>query len=320
MTMESSHLFRVADHNLLIKFTDSSDNRTGCSDNSADCQDNRTGNRGYGIDLLPSLRPFAVDGEAGDDLLFTLTVHERLQPVREYEPVRTFDTGNGDTAVHRLGNGGYQFVIKDLHGGSCCLLQTDAAFARCACALNGTRSMKQFGLNNALMLVFAFAASKHSTILMHASCVAHGGCAYPFIAKSGTGKSTHSNLWLSCIEGTELVNDDNPIIRMNGREAVLYGSPWSGKTPCYRNVKFPLGALTRIDRAQKNSIERLQPVQAFASILPSCSSMKWDSAIYNNLLDTITALIETVPIYTLHCLPDREAAELCHKTISGQAR
>ena len=320
MTMESNHLFRIADHNLLIKFTDSRNDCTDCSGNSTDCQDNCTDNSGYGIDLLPSLRPFAVDGEAGDNLLFTLTVHERLQPVREYEPVRTFDTGNGDTVVHRLGYGGYQFIIKDLRGGSCCLLQTDAAFARCECALNGTRTMKQFGLNNALMLVYAFAASKHSTILMHASCVAHGGCAYPFIAKSGTGKSTHSNLWLNYIEGTELVNDDNPIIRVNGRKAVLYGSPWSGKTPCYRNVKYPLGALTRIDRARKNSIERLQPVQALASILPSCSSMKWDSAIYNNLLDTITALIETVPIYTLHCLPDREAAELCHKTISERAR
>ena len=297
--MESNHLFRVADHDMVISFR---------------------GNHAYGISLLPSLRPFAIGGEAGDNLLFTLTVHERLQPVRNYELIRTFDTGNGDTIVHRLGNGGYQFIIKDLCGGSCCLLQTDAAFAHCDCALNGTRIMQQFGLNNALMLVYAFAASKHSTILMHASCVAHGGCAYPFIAKSGTGKSTHSNLWMNHIEGTELVNDDNPIIRMNGREAIVYGSPWSGKTPCYRNVKFPLGALTRIDRAPKNSIERLNPVQALASILPSCSSMKWDSTIYNNLLDTITALIETVPIYTLHCLPDREAAELCHKTISRQAR
>jgi hypothetical protein len=74
--------------------------------------------------------------------------------------------------------------------------------------------------------------------------------------------------------------------------------------------------VTRIDRAPANSIERLSPVQAFASLLPACSSMKWDSIIYNNLCDAITRLIETVPVYTLHCLPDEEAALLCHKTIS----
>ncbi len=297
--MESSHMFCVADHNLFIRFS---------------------GNHDQGIDLLPSLRPFAVDEVSEDDLLFTLTVHEKLQPVQEYELVKTFDTGNGDTIVHRLGNGGYQFIIKNLRGDSCCLLQSDAEFARCECAVRGSRTMKQFGLNNALMLVFAFAASKKSTILIHASCVSHRGYAYPFIAKSGTGKSTHSNLWMNSIEGTELMNDDNPIIRVNGQEITVYGSPWSGKTPCYRNVKYPLGALTRIDRAPENSIERLAPVQAFASILPACSSMKWDSTIYNNLLDTITTIVETVPIFTLHCLPDREAAILCHKSISKQTR
>lgn len=297
--MESKNLFRVADHNILIRFK---------------C------NHSEGIDLLPSLRPFAVNEVSDDDLLFTLTVNEKLQPAQEYELVKTFDTGNGDTVVHRLGNGGYQFIIKNLLGDSCCLLQSDAEFAKCECAVKGSRAMKQFGLNNALMLVFAFAASKKSTILIHASCVVHKGYAYPFIAKSGTGKSTHSNLWMNCIEDTELLNDDNPIIRLNGQEATVYGSPWSGKTPCYRNVKYPLGALTRIDRAPENSIERLAPVQAFASILPACSSMKWDSTIYNNLLDTITTIVETVPIFTLHCLPDKEAAILCHKSISKQTR
>lgn len=296
---KNNHLFCVADHRLLIKFSGNGDN---------------------GIDLLPSLSPFRIDNAEGSELLFTLTVHDKLQPVREHELIRKFDTGNGNTIVHRLADGGYQFIIKDIRGGSCCLLQANDDFSNCACALNGTRSMQQFGLNNALMLVYAFAASKHSTLLIHASCVANGGWAYPFTAKSGTGKSTHTNLWMNHIEGTQLVNDDNPIIRVIGREAFLYGSPWSGKTPCYRNVKFPLGALTRIERAKENSIERLSPVQAFASVLPACSSMKWDSTIYNNLLDTVTTIVETVPIFTLHCLPDSEAALLCHKTISRKAR
>ena len=302
--MEDNHLFCVAGHRLLIRFTGQGDNSIG---------------------LLPSFAPFASGdgasgGDAPGDLLFTLTVDDSLRPARERKLVRAFDTGNGDTIVHRLPDGGHQFIVKDIRNHSCCLLQADASFANCRCALNGTRPMRQFGLNNALMLVFAFAASKLDTLLIHASCVAHGGRAYPFTAKSGTGKSTHSNLWMTHIEGTELVNDDNPIIRLQGDTAVLYGSPWSGKTPCYRNISLPLGALTRIERAPRNSIERLRPVEAFASILPACSSMKWDSAIYNNLLDTITKLVATVPAYTMHCLPDKEAALICHNTISRQAQ
>lgn len=142
------------------------------------------------------------------------------------------------------------------------------------------------------------------------------GYGYAFIAKSGTGKSTQVSLWLRYIKGCDLMNDDNPIIRITDGKPYIYGGPWSGKTPCYRNVKAPLGAITRIDRAKQNSIEKLPPVQAFASFLPSCSAMKWDIDIYNHICNTITKVVETTAIYTLHCLPDKEAALLCHRTIS----
>ena len=112
------------------------------------------------------------------------------------------------------------------------------------------------------------------------------------------------------------MNDDNPIIRIIDGRPFIFGSPWSGKTPCYRNVKAPLGAVTRIDRAKVNSVERLGPVEAFASFLPSCSSMKWDIDIYNAICDTVTKVVETTGIYTLHCLPDRESAEVCYKSIA----
>lgn len=230
--------------------------------------------------------------------------------------IRKFDTGNGDTLVYQLADKGYQYIIRDIKGRDCCLLKTDQDFGNCHCALNGTWHMRSFGLNNALMLIYAFAGSHHGALLIHASCIRNNGHAYPFIAKSGTGKSTHSNLWMDNISGTDLINDDNPIIRMVGGKPYLYGSPWSGKTPCYRNVKVPLGAITRIEQATKNRIEKLGLVKAFASLLPACSSMKWDNAIYNNICDTLTKLIETTSVYTLYCLPDKEAATLCHKTIA----
>lgn len=273
------------------------------------------------MELLPSFLPFIIDSESvgTDNILFTLTVDDSLRPSKERDLIRKFDTGNGDTVVYRLPDGGYQYIIRDVHGRDCCLLMTDRQFRNCRCALNGSCNMRTFGLNDAIMLIFAFAGSHCDTLLIHASCVSHGGYAYPFIAKSGTGKSTHTNLWVNHIEGTELMNDDNPVVRIIDGVAMLFGSPWSGKTPCYRNVSCPLGAITRIDRAKQNTIERLRPTLALASLLPACSSMKWDNTIYDNLCDIVTRIIETVPIYTLHCLPDKEAALLCHKTLSRQA-
>lgn len=293
--MRKSHYFRIADLDITIVFEESKIND---------------------ISLLPSFSVFERNETATGNPLFTLTVDDNLQPAKEKELIRKFDTGNGDTLVYRLPDGGYQYIIKNIYDQPCCLLRSNKDFSQCTCALNGTKSMRAFGLNDALMLTFAFRGCYYDALLVHASCVCHNGYAYPFIAKSGTGKSTHSSLWLEHIEDTELMNDDNPIIRIIDGIPYLYGSPWSGKTPCYKDIKAPLGAVTRIDRAPANSIERLRPVQAFASILPSCSSMKWDNTIYNNICNIITRLIETVPVFTMHCLPDKEAAVVCHDGIA----
>ena len=293
--MDSKHYFCIGGHNVCLHFLDSEVNS---------------------MSLLPSFAPFRLDDEP-QNLLFTLTVDDGLRPAKNRKLVRKFDTGNGDTLVYQLSDGGYQYIIRDVNDGDCCLLICNKDFSICRCALNGNWVMRSFGLNDALMLVYAFAGAFFDTMLIHASCILHDGRGYPFIAQSGTGKSTHSSLWMKHIEDSQLMNDDNPIIRINSADGLpyIYGSPWSGKTPCYRNIMAPLGAVVRIDRAPKNSIERLNTVEAFATLLPACSSMKWDTTIYNKLCDSITRIIATTPIYTLHCLPDEEAAWVCHDTI-----
>ena len=269
--------------------------------------------------LLPSFSPFLHnDDEVMEALLFNLIVDNATTPVEKArrERVRAFDTGNGDTIVDRIVDGGWQFIVKDINGKECALLIANSDFTKCRCALKGNYSMRHFGLNNVIMLIFAFAGSKRDTVLIHASLVRKDGWGYAFIAKSGTGKSTQVSMWLRHIPGCDLMNDDNPIIRIIDGKPYIYGSPWSGKTPCYRNVKARLGAVTRIDRAQANSIDKLKPVEAFVSVLPSCSSMKWDTYTYNSLCDIVTRIVETTDIYILHGLPDKESAIICHDTIS----
>lgn len=291
-----AHNFKIAELNVRIAFASSEKNS---------------------IKLLPSFAPFSTEAFK-EDLFFQLTVDDQLRPVpkEERKHIRNFDTGNGDTIVDKLEDGGYQYIIKDIKGADCCLLITNKDFSDCRCALNGNYNMRSFGLNNALMLIFAFAGAHKQTLLIHASLVRNNNFGYAFIAKSGTGKSTQVSMWLRHIAGSDLMNDDNPIIRCIDNEFWIFGSPWSGKTPCYRNIKARLGAITRIDRATTNSVDKLPPIQAFASLLPSCSSMKWDSDIYNAICNTITKIVETTGIYTLHCLPNKEAAEVCYKAIS----
>ena len=300
-----TYYFNIAEHTIRIDFLPSA--------NAEGQQVQRNAMR-----LLPSFVSFATNPCAEDELFFHLTVDDALRPVsKEHrERIRKFDTGNGETVVDLIDDGGYQYIIKDIKGAECALLLSNKDFTECRCALNGNYNMRSFGLNNALMLIFAFAGSRQDTLLIHASLVRQNGYGYAFTAKSGTGKSTHVSLWLRHIPGCDLMNDDNPIVRIIDGQPYIYGGPWSGKTPCYRNVKARLGAITRIDRAPANSVDRLAPIDAFASLLPSCSSMKWDEDIFRRICNTVTKIVETTPIYTLHCLPNKEAAILCNKTIS----
>ena len=185
--------------------------------------------------------------------------------------------------------------------------QADYSEARLILTGNHTK----MAIDNALMVMYALATADKGTVLFHAAVVSHEGRGYMFLGPSGTGKSTHARLWLQHIDGTELVNDDNPVVR----DGVVYGSPWSGKTPCYRNVSYPLGGIVLLSQAPYNKIERLGGLQAYAALVPSISGKRWDARIADGLHETENKLATEVPVWHLECLPDETAAKLCRLNI-----
>lgn len=265
---------------------------------------------------LPSYEPFAVSADGVDELLFALEVDDAFYPLAKGELIGEFDCGAADFGVYRLNDGTCQMLISPPGGQYCGLLQASPDFKEAVIATRGEDSLRTFAVNNALMLMFAFASAGMGTLLVHASVIKNDDRGYLFLGKSGTGKSTHSDLWLRYIKGSELLNDDNPVVRVNGKEVMVYGSPWSGKTPCYKNDNARIGAFVQIKQRPENCIQRELPLQSFAVLLPSMSTMKWDKRIYGNICDSVGRLIELVPLYTLGCRPDREAAEMCHAEIT----
>ena len=172
-------------------------------------------------------------------------------------------------------------------------------------------------LDNALMVLFAMASSVRNTALFHSAVVSYQGKGYMFLGRSGTGKSTHASLWRRYIEGTELMNDDNPAVRIRpDGTAIVYGTPWSGKTPCYRNVSCPVGGIVLLSQAPYNEIKRLKGIEAYAAVMPSISGKRWDRSIADGLHETENELAGKVPVWHLDCLPDEAAAQLCKKSIT----
>ena len=169
-----------------------------------------------------------------------------------------------------------------------------------------------------LIIMYALATAGNDTLVLHAVVVSCEGNGYIFLGPCGAGKSTHARLWLKHFEGTELVNDDNPVVR----DGVVYGSPWSPITPCYRNVSYPISGFVRLSPAPYNKIHRMSGIEAYLNLYCSDMGRIGDSSIAKNidecLHQTEDKLAQTIPMWHLECLPDEEAARLCHNTITNR--
>ena len=244
-----------------------------------------------------------------EDLVFALTIGngsmvDYTEERRQEEEEREIICGNKD------GKPVFEFTVKDKTAGQ---LVCEPDYGSAQLILSDIEN--KLAIDNSLMILYALATSCKGTALFHSAVVSKDGKGYMFLGKSGTGKSTHACLWLKYVEGSALMNDDNPVVRVTDEGVMVYGSPWSGKTPCYRNVSAPLGGIVLLSQAPYNKIKRLEGVAAYAAVLPSISGKRWDSRMADGLHQTENALAMKARVWFLECLPDEAAARLSYETI-----
>ena len=164
-------------------------------------------------------------------------------------------------------------------------------------------------LRFALWIALSMMSASSKMTLVHSSTIVHQGRAVLFLGESGTGKSTHTRLWMKSIPDAHLLNDDSPVLAVENGEAVVYGSPWSGKTHCYHQLRFPLAGVVRLSQAPYNSIRRLSIIEAFSALHPSFPpALAQDDRFQDMLVDMLSEVLSLVPVFHLECLPDEDAA------------
>jgi len=172
-----------------------------------------------------------------------------------------------------------------------------------------------------LWMMLNIRTARRSVAAIHSSVILHRGEAVLFLGESGTGKSTHTRLWREHIPGAELLNDDSPFIRIGADGTPLAsGSPWSGKTPCYRPIEVPIRGVVRLSQGPENRIERLSVLRAYGAMQPSFPpSLAHDEALADGINALISKLLSRTPVYHLSCLPDAEAARMVCRTLYDEA-
>lgn len=173
-------------------------------------------------------------------------------------------------------------------------------------------------LRFACWIAFGILIAPHKAVAIHTSAIVFRDKAVLFLGESGTGKSTHTRLWRENIAGATLLNDDSPIVRIHNGIPYVYGSPWSGKTPCYKTEMHELVGCVRLSQAPYNEIRKLNVMQAYAALHPSCPpDFAYDEKLYDSISEVLNDILTQVPVYHLACLPNAEAAHLSCKNIFG---
>lgn len=258
--------------------------------------------------------PFFTEDES--DVLFTVEMMDAIPDTSDKKQIHVSNESLGEACITLYDWRG-QWLLEAASSSTapvCLYFITDKAFKKAQfVSLNDNG----FSLGTLMMLMYAFATAQKNTLMMHSSVTVKDGKAYMFLGKSGTGKSTHSQLWINNIEGCELLNDDNPVLKIedNG-EVRVYGTPWSGKTPCYRNLNYPVGAIVDLHQAKTNMIHRLPLVLAYKALYVSFSGYRFIKEMADGLHSTTEKVVTKVPCYSMNCLPNADAAFLCYNTVT----
>lgn len=157
-------------------------------------------------------------------------------------------------------------------------------------------------------------------MLLHASAVVLDGRAYLFTAHSGTGKSTHTGLWLRRFpDRAWILNDDKPALRYEDGIWYAYGTPWSGKSDLNVNARVPLAGICILSRGEDNRISPIRGARAIHKLLEQTTRSR-DSGFMSKILDLLDRLVTGVPIWSMECNMDPQAALISYNAMSGDGK
>ncbi|MBE7085467.1 MAG: hypothetical protein E7368_05385 [Clostridiales bacterium] len=153
--------------------------------------------------------------------------------------------------------------------------------------------------------------------LLHSSVIEYKGNGYAFLGRSGTGKSTHTNLWCKYVDNVKIINGDKPILEIRDGNVIAYGTPWMGKEGLGCNQSVPLKGLCFLQQAKYNEILPLSIKETVHCVFPQIlNPIKQDSA--EKTLELVDVLVRKTPSYLLKCTISQEAVACSFEAMTGE--
>jgi hypothetical protein len=157
-------------------------------------------------------------------------------------------------------------------------------------------------------LLFIHLASLHHSVFVHGCAVRQEGKGLLFAGASGAGKSTLGGLFKECRDCLVL-SDDRIIIKKEGVQYVLYGTPWHGSLPFSSNQKVPLSKVFFLKKAKRNRLIPLSPAESLRRMICFSFLPYWEKAYMDEVLVSLKDLSRQNIFYELSFRPDKSVVE-----------
>ncbi len=162
-------------------------------------------------------------------------------------------------------------------------------------------------LFHAIRLGFLFRAQTMGRIGIHSASLYYREKAWLFAGSSGTGKSTHANLWKTQF-GAPIINGDLNLIAMSDGVPMVYGIPWCGTSGACQSGALPLGGVIHLKQDASNYCRALTEEQQILFLMHRIISPAWTPEQLEENLEISEQISRHIFSARLHCTPDAGAA------------
>ena len=153
-------------------------------------------------------------------------------------------------------------------------------------------------------------------LAVHSSSIIYKDKAYLFSACSGTGKTTHTDMWVERF-GVDILDGDVTAISIENNQPYAYGLPWCGTSNRFVNRRLALGGIIFLAQSCHNYLSKLTPFEATLRLAARCFTPTWTKARTQMNLDIAEKMVSLTSCVFLGCLPNQEAVDLVKKHIDN---
>lgn len=167
-----------------------------------------------------------------------------------------------------------------------------------------------------LGFLFFYAMLSRDSCVLHGIIMEYEGRGILVLARSGTGKSTHTRMWRD-EENALIINGDRCLCRKVDGKWFAYGMPWCGTSGECVNRRVAISDIVFLDRGAKNTVVPMSQFEATMRLMECIKAPTWDRDLYISAMDYCEELAQTIPMWNLRCTPDLEAVQVLKEALFG---